>query len=528
MTVLPVVARELREASRHAFTYNLRVLGAAAALLAMGFFGLTQDLRQNAGGELFQSLHFTLFFSIWILVPALTADCISRERREGTLGLLCLTALRPGDIVVAKGLAGGLRALSLWLAVLPVAIVPFLLGGISWADVAMSVTFNFSSICLALTAGLVASAWCKSRLRALAIAMGMAFCLLLALGVATGLIMLVVFGTTGWTPGSLSIENNLGYGLGFLTGALSSRSRFLGTVALATLLRTLAQVVMISLLALGLGIALAGDRIRKVWRDQPPSPRQIWLRETFCTPIVWRSYFRRWLQRRLERNPIGWLEQRTWSGRLVTWAWFAVVVSLYSAIFTDRNFFRSYSGLQRIIAWLMVGSMAMTAAGSFRRERELGVMELLLVSPLSETAIIWGRLRGLWTQFLPAFGLLQGIWTYFLTFLPHRNDPLAILFFAATFATLPVIGLYFSLRCRGYVTAFVASLAVGLFVPGVFPSLFAWWWHSWTRGVAYYSGEMHLSLGVILLQFVFAAMCGERLYTRLKRRAFPLEQGERA
>jgi len=48
------------------------------------------------------------------------------------------------------------------------------------------------------------------------------------------------------------------------------------------------------------------------------------------------------------------------------------------------------------LAWLVAGSMAASAAGSFRRERESGMLELLLVSPVGEQRIISGRLRGLW------------------------------------------------------------------------------------------------------------------------------------
>ena len=80
-------------------------------------------------------------------------------------------------------------------------------------------------------------------------------------------------------------------------------------------------------------------------------------------------FFRRWMRRKLERNPIGWLEQRTWSGRLVTWGWFAVLISIYSTMLTDRHFFEDANGLQELMAWLLAGSMALSAAGSFRRER---------------------------------------------------------------------------------------------------------------------------------------------------------------
>src|SRR2546427_10488082 len=115
MTLLPVISRELRASARHAFTYYLRLLGAGALVLASLLFGLEHGFGPTLGGRLFAQLHSTLFLAIWVLVPLLTADCLSRERREGTLGLLFLTRLRATDIVVAKGLAHGLRALSLWL-----------------------------------------------------------------------------------------------------------------------------------------------------------------------------------------------------------------------------------------------------------------------------------------------------------------------------------------------------------------------------------------------------------------------------
>ena len=131
MIVLPVIARELRVSARHAFTYYLRALGVAALVLACLLFGAQQGFGPALGSKLFGSLHFTLFCAIWVLVPLLTADCISRERREGTLGLLFLTRLNAQDIVAAKTAAQALRALTLWLAVLPVLAIPFLMGGVS-------------------------------------------------------------------------------------------------------------------------------------------------------------------------------------------------------------------------------------------------------------------------------------------------------------------------------------------------------------------------------------------------------------
>ena len=174
VNVRPAIVRELRAQARLPSSYALRVLGAAALLLATFLFAARTGFGLNEGSHLFGWLNFTLFLSIWIIVPLLAADCISVERREGTLGLLFLTPLTARDIVVAKGFVHGLRALTIWLAVTPILAIPLLLGGASWRELAMSVANNFSALCLALAAGLVASSFFKNWLRSLAAACGLA------------------------------------------------------------------------------------------------------------------------------------------------------------------------------------------------------------------------------------------------------------------------------------------------------------------------------------------------------------------
>jgi hypothetical protein len=46
-----------------------------------------------------------------------------------------------------------------------------------------------------------------------------------------------------------------------------------------------------------------------------------------------------------------------------------------------------------------------------------------------------------------------------------RGEWPSILFFAGTFLSLPVIGLYFSLRKRGFLSAFLWTLLVGVALP---------------------------------------------------------------
>jgi len=379
---------------------------------------------------------------------------------------------------------------------------------------------------------LLASAWSKRWLQALVRAAIVAILFLLTMGAVIGKLLWVSLSPAapGWgTYGQPALATGLGFisTISTFTWAQPMYIKFANgaTIPMATaptsqLFWVIGQGAILSLLVLALCIVMAGSKIRRSWQEEPPSKAQLWFQAKFCTPMFWLSFFRAWMRRKLERNPIGWLEQRTWTGRLVTWGWFAVIISLYSAVFTDRNFFRGYSEIQRLMAWLLAGSMAMSAAGSFRRERESGVLELLLVSPLGESQIISGRLGGLWGQFLPAFGLLLAIWAYFSHLFRGDGDAEAILYYAVTFLALPVIGLYFSLRCRNFISAFLATIVVGLIVPLLLPALLKFLWSFDT----FAPWEIGPSGRAAFFQAILSCICWFALHDRLKRRAFPLER----
>lgn len=169
--------RELREQARGRALVWLRVLGAASML---GFFlWCWWRLRAGTGASgigLFGLLSRFSVGLIWLVGPILTADCIARERREGTLGLLWLTPLRPWQVVGAKTVAHGLRATVAMAAAIPVFTIPLLLGGVGGADVVRLVLLQVSALGLAMVAGLASSAmatgWWKVRVLAAALNAG--------------------------------------------------------------------------------------------------------------------------------------------------------------------------------------------------------------------------------------------------------------------------------------------------------------------------------------------------------------------
>src|SRR5437588_9397733 len=138
MTFLPIVARELRVAARKRSTFWLRVIASLVALLlGCGFLLLTRaGVFPSAG------LGAVLFGIVtWMALAAalsaglfFTSDCLSEEKRDGTLGFLFLTDLRGYDVVWGQLLATSLRGFYALLAFLPILAVTQMMGGVTGAQ----------------------------------------------------------------------------------------------------------------------------------------------------------------------------------------------------------------------------------------------------------------------------------------------------------------------------------------------------------------------------------------------------------
>ena len=174
MNIFPIISHELRAEARHPANYALRTLGAGILTVVFGIVLLNQVSPQS-GGTAFLVMSFIVFCGIWIVVPILTADCLSREKREGTLGLLFLTPLKPFEIILGKGAIHAIRSLTLIIAVVPVVTIPFVLGGITRSNVLASLILDSVALLLSLAAGLLASSLCRQWTRAIILAEIFAF-----------------------------------------------------------------------------------------------------------------------------------------------------------------------------------------------------------------------------------------------------------------------------------------------------------------------------------------------------------------
>jgi len=158
MTALPIVERELRVAARNRETYWGRsgvVLGLGLLWIPgwMGAFGMTTEINTFVfNGMLWVG------FCVSCVAFLFTADAISRERREGTLGLLFLSRVRAGDVLVGKLGASGFKSICLLTAFLPMLMIPVLAGGVTGGEAFREGLVLLDTFWFSLCAGLWASA----------------------------------------------------------------------------------------------------------------------------------------------------------------------------------------------------------------------------------------------------------------------------------------------------------------------------------------------------------------------------------
>lgn len=165
MFFLPIVQRELRAASRRKNTHRVRLWAGIASVVVFFFFIPTSNsgagLFLQAGPSLFRLLTWYVFALALMSGIILSADCISEEKRDGTLGLLFLTDLKGYDIVMGKLAAVGLTALFGLVAVLPVTGVPLILGGVTIADYCRESLALVNALFFALATGICISTFSR-------------------------------------------------------------------------------------------------------------------------------------------------------------------------------------------------------------------------------------------------------------------------------------------------------------------------------------------------------------------------------
>jgi ABC-type transport system involved in multi-copper enzyme maturation permease subunit len=394
MTFLPIVERELRVASRRRTTFWMRA-GVAGAVILAGvaiFLSSLGDSPTDLGQHLFYFLTGGAFLHALFLGVRSTADCLSEEKREGTLGLLFLTDLKGYDVVFGKLVATSINGFYGLLAAVPVMAIPLLLGGVAHAEFWRVALVLTNTLFFSLTVGIFISATNRSARTAMA-----------------GTLLLILFITVGlplcglWAAVASKIPNIEMYFV------LPSPGCALALAYETPMRKGVTNGFWISTgIVHGLAwvsLVLASLITPRSWQDKPASATQFRWLEWWRARIYGASAERREFRKRLlDRNAFFWLAARQRLQPAWVWAVLGVLAGLW--LWGMLKFRHDWFNEGVYIATALVGNsvlkawLASEATRTLAENRRLGALELLLSTPLSVREILRGQMLALRRQFL--------------------------------------------------------------------------------------------------------------------------------
>ena len=140
----PIVVKEVRQLVRTR-EFNASFAGSVVAGLAVAFFGAADALAGSgtSGRWTFGALMGCLAILGLAVVPLGAFSMLRNERMEQTLELITLTALSQRRVVIGKLLAQAVKLATLFAAVAPFIAMSFLLGGIDFGTILLSLLALF-------------------------------------------------------------------------------------------------------------------------------------------------------------------------------------------------------------------------------------------------------------------------------------------------------------------------------------------------------------------------------------------------
>jgi hypothetical protein len=419
MTFLPIVIRELRVASRRRSTYWMRA-GAAMAIIVLGVFLFVMMQRDSPPREMGMAL-FGVMTGSAVLYALLsgtrsTADCLSEEKREGTLGLLFLTDLKGYDIVFGKLAATSLNVFYGILAVVPILAVPLLMGGVAPAEFGRMALVALDTLFLSLAIGIGVSAISRSARKAV----GVTFFLLLVFTVvmpASGE-TLVEFGKLPRPLVPLFLLPSPGF-----TFAMAFDPTYNSTGGMGLMGLSGARGFWWSLAVIhGLGwlfLTLACVLAPRSWQDKPAGAqtlrwRERWLQWTFGS-LAERAAFRR---RLLDQNAFFWLAARVRLKPAFVWGVLGLLACGWAwglaKYHHDWLILPTYVMTAIVLNLVIKIWFASEAGRQLAEDRKNGALELLLSTPLSVRDILRGQMLALRRQFLGPVIVVLVVWGLFM------------------------------------------------------------------------------------------------------------------
>lgn len=409
MTVLPVAERELRAASRRPGSYWIRMLAAVVAIIAAAWIAYAQrgSSTNQLGAVLFSTLSGLAFLVALFAGVGFTADAISSERREGTLGLLFLTDLKPWDVIAGKLAANSLGAVYGLVAVIPVLAIPLLLGGVTGKEYVRALITVLNTLLWSLSAGLFVSTFHSEARTAANQAFGLVFATAAFFPAAGGLL-------GAWLSNRGVAEDAVKMIAGPLI-CLSPGAAFAGSFEAAygstpELFFASNGAVAVATCVL---LFLAGRRLPGCWQNSSasrPVSRLAGLVDSDANQGIATAPLR---TRLLEISPFVWLVCRRWWRRNTPWLFIIATLAAYvvMGLWVGAEWWipPSYLGLSIFLHFIFKVWVAGEAPRQIFDDRRTGAMELLLTLPIQDGEFIKGHLRSMRALFLKPLLFVLGL-----------------------------------------------------------------------------------------------------------------------
>jgi len=331
-----------------------------------------------------------------------TADCLSSEKRDGTLGLLFLTDLKGYDVVLGKLAATSLNGFLGFLALLPVMAIPLMMGGTTAGQFWHMVLVLLSTFFFSLALGIFTSSFCRDQRRATGMCVGILLLLTLAFPGA----VLLCAGLAGASEPPLiaCYESPL---FAFLLAFEDLRR-----AAPRSLIPDFyTSVVVIN----GLGVLfviMAGRIVPRSWQDRPVT-RPVLAREPATAGTAPRRHPRAEYRRRLlSVNAFYWLAARNPFKPLQVWIFMMAMAAwwIWSKLSTGSWF---EMPIPIVLTFLVNTTLKLwvtiEAGQRLADDQRAGALELLLSTPLTARDILHGQFLALRRQFLRPVVLVLGL-----------------------------------------------------------------------------------------------------------------------
>jgi ABC-type transport system involved in multi-copper enzyme maturation permease subunit len=396
-----------------------------------------------------------------------TSDSLSREKRDGTLGLLFLTDLRGYDVVLGKLVAAGVRSLYALLAIVPVLAVAMAMGGVTYGQVVLATVAigNLVFFCMAL--GLRISVASLNERKALFAGVVLLLVFMIAPWIVAGLLGNVVMGRNiTQDPLWVVVLASPFYPVTNVVAGVMQAPLGAGNLHRGFWL----SVGLVHLMGWGMLVAASSSVIR-VWRA--PQSLRGWAKVAHR----WEQWMygqgesRAVLRRRLlELNPFLWVLQRERMKAWYAWAYLGIVLTFWlvgnsqgDQILQEKHV--AIPSLVLIQGFLKVWAIS-ECVSRLVEDRRGGAMELLLTTPLSDSGVVQGYWLGLRRLFLgPALALAGFEFVVLGRVLGWGIGLYSAVVLLADMITVSSAAIWYGLVSRGANRALLHVMALALVLP---------------------------------------------------------------